>query len=327
VDTASWAGCRLGSRRDAATGTRAGAEVNAEVKRMSIRTRPPRRQHSDPPPGARAGSWVRAHPFAAYVAAAYAISWTLWAPAVVGAGGPVVLVLFFVGVFGPAAAAAWVVYSTGGPPSLRRWARQVVRWRVPLRYYAYALGLPAALFAVVNLELAVLGREVDLSLLPDRLGAYATTFLLVATIGGGFEEPGWRGFALPHLQGGHTPIRATLLLGGVWALWHLPLYGLGFVGPLLFVFFYTWLYNKTGSVLLCILLHGSFTPALDHLVLTADDLAVDLTIVATLAAGALALVALTRGRLGYDPVAAADPGTTPPSGRPGPAAHPPVPAP
>ena len=171
---------------------------------------------------------------------------------------------------------------------------------MPIRYYLYALGLPALLFAIVNLELALLGQDVELGLLGERLPAYLATFVMVLVIGGGLEEPGWRGFALPRLQEHHTPVKATLILGVVWGIWHLPLYGPAFVGPLLFVFFYTWLYNRTGSVLLCILLHASFTPALDHLVLREDNLGVDLAIVATLVAAAVALVALTKGRLGYD---------------------------
>jgi hypothetical protein len=69
---------------------------------------------------------------------------------------------------------------------------------------------------------------------------------------------------------------------------------------MLFVVFYTWLYNRTGSVLLCILLHASFTPALDHLIFVDDSATVDLTILGTLVAAAIALVALTRGRLGFD---------------------------
>jgi membrane protease YdiL (CAAX protease family) len=223
---------------------------------------------------------------------------------VLGAGGPVVVVLFFLGVLGPATAALLVGRVTGA--SIRDWARQIVKWRVPARYYLYAVGVPALLFAIVNIELALLGQDVDLGLLGERLPAYLGSFLLVLTIGGGFEEPGWRGFALPRLQQRHTPVRATLLLGLVWGLWHLPIYGLGFVGPMLFVFYYTWLYNRTGSVLLCILLHASFTPALDHLVLSEDNLRVDLAILLTLVAGAVALVALTKGRLGFEPSPAPD---------------------
>lgn len=83
-------------------------------------------------------------------------------------------------------------------------------------------------------------------------------------------------------------------------VWHLPLYGLGFVGPMMFVVFYTWLYNRTGSVLLCVLLHGAFTPSLDHLIVVDDNLTVDLVIVSTLLVASVVLVVVTRGRLGFD---------------------------
>jgi hypothetical protein len=98
---------------------------------------------------------------------------------------------------------------------------------------------------------------------------------------------------------------ATLLLAVLWGVWHLPLYGLGFVGPMLYAFFYTYLYNRTGSVGLCILLHGSFTAALDTLILTTDSATVDVTILATLLAATVLLVGLTRGRLGLAPPPAA----------------------
>jgi uncharacterized protein len=242
--------------------------------------------------------WASVHPVAAYVLLAYAISWTLWAPYVIGGGGPVVMTLYFAGALGPAVSALVISRAIGAP--IRPWAQQIVKWKVPARYYLYALGLPALLFALVNIELALVGQNIDLGLLSERLAAYLGTFLLVVTIGGGFEEPGWRGFALPRLQARHAPVKATLILGVVWGIWHLPLYGIAFVGPIIFVFFYTWLYNRTGSVLLCILLHASFTPALSHLVLREDNLGVDLAILATLVAAAAAIVALTKGRLGYD---------------------------
>jgi membrane protease YdiL (CAAX protease family) len=156
------------------------------------------------------------------------------------------------------------------------------------------------LAVILNLTLAALGEQQDLSLVVDRVPAYVQTLLLTAVIFGGQEEPGWRGFALPRLQQRHTPLVATLILGLGWGIWHVPLYGpAGFVVPLVLAFYYTWLYNKTRSVLLCILLHASFTPAQDHLLLTADSPLVDVVLLSTYVLGAGLLIALTRGRLGY----------------------------
>lgn len=239
--------------------------------------------------------WAARHPLSAFVLLAYAISWSLWLPALLGAGGIVVVAA---GAFGPAVAAALVTHWTGG--SVRNWIRPLWHWRVPFRFYLYAVGLPVALFSLMNAVLAALGEQVHL----DRLGGAAVSFLVsfvvVALVGGGQEEPGWRGFALDRFQARHSPLTATLLLGLVWGLWHLPLYGLAFIGPMMFVVFYTWLYNRTGSVLLCVLLHASFTPSLDHLVLVDDNVTVDLVILATMLVAAVAVVSLTRGRLGFD---------------------------
>jgi membrane protease YdiL (CAAX protease family) len=250
-----------------------------------------------PPPDAQTEGlqvWVRRRPVVTFVVLAYALSWLIWIPAgFLGAGQAVIVV----GAFGPAVAAWIVLRVTGG--SVRAWTRQMLRWRVRPRYYLYALGLPALLLIVVNVVLAMLGRDVDVALLAERAPAYLATLAFVTLLGGGQEEPGWRGFALPRLQQRWTPLRATLLLAVVWGLWHVPIYGIGFVGPMIFAFFYTYLYNRTGSVALCMLLHGSFTAALYNLVLATDDLTVDVTIAATLLAATLVLIAATRGRLGY----------------------------
>lgn len=243
--------------------------------------------------------WVRRHPVAGFFILAYTLSWLAWLPAILFGGGQALLVP---GAFGPAVAAFIVLRATGG--SVGAWARQILHWRVQPRWYLYALGLPALLFAIVNGSLVLLGKPIDLSLLAERAPSYLAAFAFVTLLGGGQEEPGWRGFALPRLQQRFTPLRATLLLAVLWGLWHLPIYGLGFVGPMLFAVYYTYLYNRTGSVGLCMLLHGSFTAALDNLTLTSDNLTVDLTILAVLLAATLVLIAGTRGRLGFSPTPA-----------------------
>jgi membrane protease YdiL (CAAX protease family) len=197
-----------------------------------------------------------------------------------------------------------VLRHTGG--SLRAFAASCLQWRVPLRWWGYALGLPAALYGLVSLALQLTGAPVDWSLVLDRAPAYASTWLFVLLLGGALEEPGWRGFGLPHLLESHTPVRATLILGVVWGVWHVPLYGpLGVVVPLVLAFFYTFLWARTRSVLLCVVLHASFTPAQDHLILLPRDEAYssvldapDLAILGVYLGSVAVLLLLTRGRLG-----------------------------
>jgi membrane protease YdiL (CAAX protease family) len=248
----------------------------------------------------RSHRWVEHHPFLAFVGLAYTFSWSLWGLAAVGGG----TVAFLGGGLGPLVAAAAVTRMTGG--SLRDWLRPILRWRVRPRWWLYALGLPALLYALISVVLQLTGLPIDWSLAVDRLPSYAGTFVFVLFLGGAIEEPGWRGFGLPLLQKRYTAIRATLLLGLAWGVWHVPLYGpAGFVIPMVLAFFYTVLWNRTGSIGLCILLHASFTPAQDQLILMARDKAYttaldapDWAILGTYLLAVLFLVLVTKGRLG-----------------------------
>jgi uncharacterized protein len=265
---------------------------------------PPPATDRPTPPADRARRWSAKRPVTAFVATTYALSWSLWLVAWAVSeplGGPrwLAAVPFVLGGFGPPVAAWLVLRRTGG--SVRAWIRPVLHWRVPARYYLYALGLPAALYTAANLVLVTLGETVRPGLVVERWPLYLATFAFTLTLGGAMEEPGWRGFALPRLQARHTPLVATALLGLAWGIWHVPIYGpLGFVVPFVLAFFYTWLYNRTGSVLLCILLHASFTPAQEHLILLPSEVhgTTDLAIGLVYLVGVGLLIALTRGRLG-----------------------------
>lgn len=210
--------------------------------------------------------WLVDHPVAGFVGIAYAISWSMWGLAWLLGESFLAGVVFVVGAFGPAMAAAIMLTRLGQP--LGPWARAIVHWRVAPRFWVYALGLPLALFAVANLALVALGEPVQWSLITERAVPYLGTFVGVMLVFGGQEEPGWRGYLLARLEDGHSPLRATLVLGLIWGVWHTPLYGpVGFVVPFFLAFFYTWLYNRTGSVLLAVLLHAGLTAGQDNLLL------------------------------------------------------------
>jgi membrane protease YdiL (CAAX protease family) len=241
-----------------------------------------------------------ARPLVSYVLLAYGISWLLWVPALL-AGGAAGAVLLQAGVFGPAVAAGLVVWWSGG--SVRAWLRPLLRWRVPARYWGYAIGLPVMLALSVDGVLAALGEQLH----PERLGPATASWLAFVVLGtpvaGLQEELGWRGFALDRLQAHHSPLRATVLLGLIWGLWHLPLYGIGILAPALFAVPFTWLWNRTGSLLLCAVLHAAGAASFGvggYLVFTDLTPAVAATILGVLLVADVALVVATRGRLNFD---------------------------
>lgn len=233
---------------------------------------------------------VRSRPVLAFTVLTFALSWSMWLLGFLTS----VDVFLFLGGLGPMGAAFIVSWQLG---TTRTWLRRVLRWRVSPWFYAFAVLFPVALYAATNVVALLFGEPLDTSLLDGFVPSYLGTWGAVLFLGG-LEEPGWRGFALPQLQGRYSPVRATLVLGVIWGLWHLPLEPLAIVVTVPMAFFYTWLFNRTQSALLCIVLHASMTPAQDHLRVVADTPALELAVVLVMVATAAGFVAATRGRLG-----------------------------
>jgi uncharacterized protein len=206
-------------------------------------------------------SVVRRYPLIVFFILAYVFSWWPWSLYAFGLSPTPIIA------FGPFLAAILVLALTTGKGGVVTLLRRMVRWRVRPVWYAVALLLPVAISGgAALLNVVVLGASAPS---PAELGAWSglvPTFflqLLVPGIGGAWEEPGWRGYALPKLQGGHSALLASLILGVVWAFWHLPLMVIGQI-PLsdsVFIVAWavvlTWVFNNTnGSVLIAMLMHN-----------------------------------------------------------------------
>jgi len=172
---------------------------------------------------------------------------------------------------GPLLAALIVIPITQGRAGLRELGSRIIRWRVRWYWYAAALGIP------LTVLLVTVGLNVALGAGAPSLGATSlSTILMVFAVrlinpldGPMGEEPGWRGFALPGLQGGRSPLVATLILALLVTIWHVPLFFLegglqssvivgNVLGPFAFTFVATWLFNHTGgSVLMTIVMHAA----------------------------------------------------------------------
>jgi membrane protease YdiL (CAAX protease family) len=167
--------------------------------------------------------------------------------------------------FGPFLAALVVLAITRGKTGVVGLLRRMVRWRVGLRWYAVALLLPVAISLTAAVFNVLLGAQAPSSVeLGGWTGLFSTFFLLLLVfgIGGAWEEPGWRGYALPHLQVGRSTLFASLILGVLIVGWHLPLFKVGeihwsdAVFIMGFVIVFNWVFNNAnGSVLILMLMH------------------------------------------------------------------------
>ena len=208
-----------------------------------------------------------------FVLIAFAFTWAFWLLAALEARGlisslPVPALVL--GAFGPMLAAVVLTAQESGRAGLRSLLGRVVRWRVAPVWYGVALLGPIVLQLLAMALNVLLGGP-----LPDPLAMIGTlpTVLVISVymliqVGIG-EEIGWRGYALPKLQAGYSALVSSLILGVLWALWHLPLFFnpatgyyftpfwvyLVFLLPLPIV--YTWIFNSTGgSVLIVMILHA-----------------------------------------------------------------------
>lgn len=176
----------------------------------------------------------------------------------------------------PALVALWLLYQRHDAEYRRDYWRRVfeyrrigwVWWAVILLYYPLK-SLVGALIDVLN---GGTGIEVELSIeQPLMLVPILIYWLFFGPVP---EELGWRGYALDGLQDRMSALRASLILGVIWALWHVPLYFIdgtfqadevGWLSQRFWIFMlsivlesilYTWIFNNTNrSTLSAIVFH------------------------------------------------------------------------
>ena len=208
-----------------------------------------------------------------YFVVAFAFTWFFWWLAVLEARGMISSLPVpaqALGVFGPLVAAVILTARERGRAGLRSLLGRIVRWRVAPVWYGVVLLGPVLLYLIsMALEVVLGGRSPSpgalIGALPMVL-VYAAYMVVFVAIG---EEVGWRGYALPALQARYGALVSSVILGTMWALWHLPLFfnpdlfysDLPFVVQLAiqvaWAILFTWVFNSTGgSVLMAILLHA-----------------------------------------------------------------------
>jgi membrane protease YdiL (CAAX protease family) len=276
--------------------------------------------------------WMRQHPIAAYFTFAFAGTWALHLPMVLGTNGlglfpyevPMVLfvVLFILGVYaGPTLSAFVVTNALDGKEGRRKLFRRYRQWRVGLPVYALAFFAFPLIFLIAG---SIVLGGVPFSDIRANWTTFFSPYLFAVLIFPAFitwgEEPGWRGFALTRMQEVYHPLLASVVIGVVHGLWHLPVYliasGPIALGPfdlqefalntalgIAMAIIFTWVFNNArGSILIAVLIHASLnvTPAwMSALIPDYPMEAAWKIVMGIYVVSAVALILLTRGRLGY----------------------------
>jgi membrane protease YdiL (CAAX protease family) len=226
---------------------------------------------------------VKRHALLAYFVLAFAIAWggvlllaaSTGMPAAAGTPSSARSVAFLAMIAGPSLASIAVTAATEGRRGLRELGRRLTRWRVGARWYAtlaIAPGVLALLLALLSSVSLVFVPRIAAAEAPASIAGAA---LVVGLVAGFCEELGWTGLATPRLLARRGVVATGLILGPLWAAWHVLAdfwggalgYGIWwfphmvewFVALTAFRILMTWVYAHTRSLLLAILLHATFT--------------------------------------------------------------------
>lgn len=225
---------------------------------------------------------------------AFAFSWLLWLPDLLKTwgmpgGGPASHGLHgaiqILGGLGPTFAAVWLTGRRRGWAGIQALIRRTIQVRLGLwTLLPTLLLIPLAVLAAHLANHALTGAPIPRRPILSEpwmiLVLFAVFWVMQYS-----EEPGWRGFALERLQARWGPLAASLLLGFLWAAWHLPMFlSAGFpqhdhrmpfaaftITLMLVSVLITWLQNKArGSLVPAMALHawvntsGEVMPLMDR---------------------------------------------------------------
>ena len=270
-------------------------------------------------------SVIERHQILFFFALTFALSWFPWYAGI----APEVMTM------GPSLAAFILVIIVSGKRGFLDLLRPFGRWRASLGLWSIAIFGPAALYLIgLGVHLLLGGEPPPFTMIREELGLiplYLVMVVLMPWNGPVGEEFGWRGYILPKLQTKYGPLIASLLLGTVWGIWHLPTFfaplgvlsamvnalGLGFIipytlGTIANSIFMTWLYNKTkASALIAgivwhaainfwapvLLSDSSLAAARDGTHLPTIAPALYLTVLGIQVLGAIILAIATKGKL------------------------------
>jgi membrane protease YdiL (CAAX protease family) len=222
--------------------------------------------------------FIKRKPLSTYFVLTFVISWGAILIMVGPSGIPVsttqVAVLGLAMLLGPSVASILLTCLASGRAGFRELLSRMFKWRVGARWYLVALLIAPLSTAAVLFALSLLSPE----FFPGIFTTGDKMSLLVMGIVAGlmvgiFEELGWTGFAIPRMRLRYGVLTTGIIVGLVWGMWHFILFwergsfsgalALSLLLARLFAWLpayrvlMVWVYDRTGSLLVAMLMHVS----------------------------------------------------------------------
>ena len=189
-----------------------------------------------------------------------------------GSAGVIDWIFLLLSPFGPTFSAFIVTWKNKGKMGMRSLWKRFWNRDIGYKWFSMIIIIPILVFAPAYLLFGIIeGEFTELEWM-----SFAAPELIIVPIimnifhGGSSEEFGWRGYSLPRLQAKWNALVSSIILGIIWALWHIPLWYLPpnprqisfivWTGKIILLsILLTWISNNTnGNILAAVLTHAMF---------------------------------------------------------------------
>jgi membrane protease YdiL (CAAX protease family) len=278
-------------------------------------------------------AFVKRHPVLTYYGLTFAISWGAIFTLIGSRGIPatkeqfnMVLPVAIVAVLGgPSVAGILLTGLADGRVGFRELLSRLLKWQVGGRWYAVALLAAPLVLAASSIALSQISPGFPPSIFAtDDRAPLLLMGIISGVVVGICEELGWTGFALPRLRLRYRILTTGLIMGILWGAWHIASHGVLasgafsaplspalyvvargltlLLGPLLaFRVLMVWVYDRTQSLLVAMIMHFSYTAStiiLEPLAISGVPLLIcDLVLAATVWAVVAAIAVANGGQL------------------------------
>jgi membrane protease YdiL (CAAX protease family) len=235
--------------------------------------------------------FIKKHAVLAYFALTFIFTWGCMALAVYPSGFPITeeqfetagALVYVAMLVGPIGAGLMLTGLLDGREGFRKLLSHLIKWRVNVRWYAVVLLTAPIMITIILIGLSLISLEFQ----PAIFSSDHKLTLVLSSVAAGlavglFEELGWTGFAVPRLKQRYSVLITGLIVGIVWGAWHFPPFwksdSFSAALPLMLLLgqlfswlppyriLMVWVYDRTESLLLSVLMHASLMGSLSALV-------------------------------------------------------------